>query len=161
MPAGSAADKYGNATTDPHKAAQLLPIGDYKGFGWAMMVDILSGLLSGMPVGRNISKMYGDLSEKRLLGQFFGAIRIDVFQDPVIFKSRLQKLAEEIRNEPKINRDSENMAPGDPEKKMMSKRLKEGIPVNKHEMERFDDIAKRYNMRSLKISENSMSIGGI
>ena len=151
LPGGSAADKYGNETPDPHQAAQLLPIGDYKGFGWAFMVDILSGLLSGMPVGRDVSKMYADLSEKRYLGQFFGALRIDVFQAPEIFKKRLQKLAEDVRNEPKQNETSVNMVPGDPEKKMMKKRLEEGIPVSKDELEKINRIAREYNMPAIKI----------
>ena len=86
LPRGCAADRDGNETRDARKAAQLLPIGDYKGFGWSMTVDILTGLLSGMAVGRNISKMYDDpLSKKRRLGQFYGAIRIDVFVSPNVF----------------------------------------------------------------------------
>ncbi len=117
-----------------------------------MMVDILSGLLSGMPVGRNISKMYDDsLSEKRFLGHFFGAIRIDVFESPDIFKKRLQKLAEEIRREPKLDENSENMIPGDPEKKMMKKRLEEGIPINKDELEKLNAIAKKFGIQPVKI----------
>lgn len=152
LPTGSAADKYGNETTDPHKASQLLPIGDYKGFGWAMMVDILSGLLSGMPVGRNISKMYdSSFSKKRFLGHFFGAIRIDVFESPEIFKKRLQTLTEEVRREPKLDESSENMAPGDPEKKMMKKRLEEGIPASKQELEKLNMIAKKYEIQPVKI----------
>ncbi len=151
LPAGSAADEHGNATTDPLKAAQLLPIGDYKGFGWAMMVDILSGLLSGMPVGRDISKMYGDLSEKRRLGQFFGAIRIDAFQPPDVFKKRLQTLAGEIRREPKQHESSENLVPGDPEKKMMKKRLEEGIPAGSSEMKKLNEIAAKFQISSVEV----------
>ncbi len=152
LPTGSAADKYGNVTTDPHKAAQLLPIGDYKGFGLAMMVDILCGLLSGMSVGRDISKMYDDsLTEKRFLGQFFGALRIDAFESPEIFKNRLQQLAEAIRNEPKLDESSENMVPGDPEKKMMKERIAEGIPVDKLELERLNMIAGRFGVPPVEI----------
>ncbi len=152
MPRGSAADKYGNETIDPLKAVQLLPIGDYKGFGWAIMVDILCGLLSGMPVGRDISKMYGDpLSQKRFLGECYGAIRIDVFESPDIFKKRIQKLAEEVRREPKLEKTSENMVPGDPEKKTMKKRLEEGIPVDKHELEKLNMIARKFEIHPVKI----------
>lgn len=154
LPRGSAADQYGNETTDPHRVSQLLPIGDYKGFGWAMTVDVLTGLLSGMPVGRNISKMYDDpLSEKRYLGQFFGAIRIDVFESPEVFKKRLQKLAEDIRGEPKLNEDSENMVPGDPEKKTMKRRLEEGIPISDHDLQKFNSLAESIEILPIGIVE--------
>ena len=69
LPPGLVADADGNETTDPTKAEQLLPIGDYKGFGLSMMVDILCAVLSGMPNGNNVSKMFGDpMSKKRELG---------------------------------------------------------------------------------------------
>jgi ureidoglycolate dehydrogenase (NAD+) len=150
LPPACAADEKGYETMDPHKAAQLLPIGIYKGFGWAMMVDILSGLLSGMPVGRDISKMYGDnLSEKRYLGQFFGAIRIDAFQPPEIFKKRLQKLAQEVRDEPLLDENSENMIPGDPEKKIMKERLENGIPLDKIDLQEMNSLAAQFNLEPL------------
>ena len=137
LPENAAADKYGIQTLDPFDAIQLLPIGDYKGFGWSMMVDILAGLLSGMPVGRDVSQMYGDLTQKRYLGHFFGCIRIDVFQPVKKFKSRLQELAEKVRKEPKKDEESLNMAPGDPEKKCMKERLKNGIPINDKDLENY------------------------
>jgi ureidoglycolate dehydrogenase (NAD+) len=83
LPPGCAADVEGVPTTDPEAAVQLIPLGDYKGFGMAMIVDILCGLLSGMPVGRDISRMFTDsLTDRRYLGQFYGAIRIDAFEAP-------------------------------------------------------------------------------
>ena len=53
LPERCAADQHGVETTDPMQAVQLLPIGDYKGFGWSIVVDILCGLMSGMPVTLN------------------------------------------------------------------------------------------------------------
>lgn len=133
LPVGSAADRSGLETTDPLKAVQLLPIGDYKGFGWSMMVDILSGLLSGMPVGKDVTQMYGDLSQKRYLGHFFGCIRVDVFQPIKKFKIRLQELAEKIRREPIKDEEALNMIPGDPEKKFMKDRITNGIPIKEED----------------------------
>jgi len=154
LPPSCAADRDGNETIDPKKAVQLLPIGIYKGFGWAMMVDILCGLLSGQPVGKGISKMYGDpMSKKRFLGQFYGAIRIDTFQPPEFFKKRLQELAEEVRREPKLNKGSENMVPGDPEKEKMKERLEQGIPVEKHELSKINEIARKFKIRSVRMYE--------
>ena len=49
IPIGWAVDETGNETDDPIKALKgfLLPIGDYKGFGLALCVDVLAGLITG------------------------------------------------------------------------------------------------------------------
>lgn len=150
LPPNSAANKDGNETRDPNLAEQLLPIGDYKGFGLAIMVDVLCGLLSGMPVGQGISSMYGDpLSKKRYLGQFYGALRIDVFENPERFKQRLQELAEQVRREPRVNPSIPVQAPGDPEKTKEADRGKNGIPVKPLDLQRFNELADRLGIKPL------------
>src|SRR4051794_25940412 len=53
IPAGWACDASGNPTTDPNSARIMLPLGGsselggFKGIGLAMMVSVLSGILSG------------------------------------------------------------------------------------------------------------------
>jgi len=131
LPPGLVADADGNETTDPTKAEQLLPIGDYKGFGLSMMVDILCAVLSGMPNGNNVSKMFGDpMSKKRELGQFYCALRIDAFRDVAQFKAELQEMAERVRNEPAIDPEIRRvMVPGDPEKEYWGERSTAGISL--------------------------------
>ncbi|MDF2152984.1 ureidoglycolate dehydrogenase [Vibrio sp. CAU 1672] len=69
IPDDWAVDGNGNPTTDPHAVKGLLPIAGPKGYGLMMMVDMLSGILLGLPFGRNVSSMYDDLSKGRELGQ--------------------------------------------------------------------------------------------
>ena len=66
---GWAVDKNGEPTTDPFKVNALLPIAGPKGYGLMMMVDILSGVLLGLPFGNKVTSMYHDLTEDRNLGQ--------------------------------------------------------------------------------------------
>tara|TARA_A100001015_G_C14932702_1_gene689123 strand:+ start:65 stop:1111 length:1047 start_codon:yes stop_codon:yes gene_type:complete len=131
LPVGLVADANGVETTDPKKAEQLLPIGDYKGFGLSMIVDILCAVLSGMPSGNNVSKMYGDpLNKKRELGQFYCAINIGAFRELNKFKFEIKELADRARNEPATNPEIRRvMVPGDPEKACLKKRLNNGIPI--------------------------------
>ena len=150
LPPNSAANKDGNETREPKLAEQLLPIGDYKGFGLAIMADILCGLLSGMPVGQAISGMYGTpMSERRFLGQFYGALRIDVFEDPEIFKRRLQELVERVRREPRTHPSVPVQVPGDPEKANEADRRKNGIPIKPMNLLRFKELADRLGIRPL------------
>lgn len=150
LPPKMAADEHGRETRDPHEAVQLLPLGGYKGFGLSMVVDMFNGLLSGMPVGRNISEMYDtDLSQPRELGHYFSAIRIDAFVDPDEFKNRLQSLAEEVRSEEKLDDDKPIYIPGDPEKEAKVERKEKGIPIPEHNIGRFQDIASKYDVKEI------------
>lgn len=144
----SGADDKGTPTNDPHKITQLLPIGGYKGFGLAMIVDILCGLLTGMPVGRDISDMYKTpLSQRRYLGQFYMAIKIGAFQPLDVFKKRMKKLMDDVRSEPKTDANNPIMVSGDPEKKAASERMKNGIPVKEHDLNAFKALSDKYGIK--------------
>ncbi len=145
LPNGVAADAHGNETTNPAISEMLLPIGDYKGFGLSMVVDIFCALLSGMPAGNEVSTMYGNsLSEKRRLGQFYGALRIDSFTDPNTFRRRLATTAAALRSEPQRDSGMRNVVPGDPEKETASTRLLTGIPVTNGDYLKFCKLGKDY-----------------
>lgn len=50
IPEGWALDEDGAPTTDPDRAAVLLPVGGAKGAGLALMLEQLTGVLSGAPI---------------------------------------------------------------------------------------------------------------
>ena len=125
-------------------------MGDYKGFGIAMIVDILSGLLTGMPTGDNVSDMFKDpMSQKRHLGQFYGALRIDAFEEPERFKARLQELADRIRRQPRQDPEIVVLVPGDPEKAYQADREVHGLPINLVVIEQFKTIARNLKIEPL------------
>lgn len=152
LPPYIASDEAGQMTTDASLAFQLLPLGIYKGFGLAMIVDIFSGLLSGMPTGDEVSPMFnGDFAMKRYLGHFFGAFRISAFIDVEEFKQQLQANADKIRNQPRLDPNTPVMIPGDPEKLSEATRRKEGIPIKPYDMERFKELADELGVEMLKV----------
>ncbi|WP_313998001.1 Ldh family oxidoreductase [uncultured Paenibacillus sp.] len=61
IPLGWALDKHGRPTTDPYEGFQgggsLVPIAGHKGYGLALVMDILSGVLSGSNYGTNVGRM--------------------------------------------------------------------------------------------------------
>jgi len=147
-PPGVGFDKKGIETTDPNKIISLAPAGGYKGYGLSLMVDILCALLSGMPFGPHIGHMYNDtLNKKRNLGQFFIAIRIGCFVDPVLFKTRIHQLINELRNQERIDPGLPIMVAGDPEKKISEERIHNGIPIGKYEQEFFHDLSNQYGIQ--------------
>ena len=150
IPSGWGADAEGRDTSDPSAVSQLLPMGDYKGFGLAMIVDIFCGVMTGMPTGDQVSDMFRDpLSKKRLMGHFFTATRIDTFQEAAQFKERLQDLADRIRNQPSQDPDIPVMIPGDPEKASQADREQNGIPVSEAVLGDFEGISKSLNIPML------------
>ena len=116
-------------------------------FGVAMMVDILCSLLSGMPAGDSISDMFKDpFSEKRMLGQFYGALRIDTFEEPDRFKTRLREVAIRIRSLPRQDADTPVQVPGDPEKAFQADREAHGIPISKKDLAQFKLIGEELDI---------------
>ncbi|MGX1100127.1 Ldh family oxidoreductase [Amorphus sp. MBR-141] len=65
IPEDWALDRDGEPTTDAAAALAglLRPAGDAKGFGLALAVDLLCGLLSGGSLGSEVASMYGDPAE--------------------------------------------------------------------------------------------------
>lgn len=129
-PAGGGADATGRPATDPHQIVSLIPTGTYKGYGLSLMVEVLCGLLSGMPCGRDIPSMYkAPIHEKRHLAHFVSATRLDCFQEPAAFKARLAALVRDLRAEPRFDPAIPVQVAGDPEKRCQAERDREGIPV--------------------------------
>ncbi len=146
-PQGVGADSNGVETTNPHDMTMLLPIGGYKGYGLSAVVEIFCSLLTGMPFGPHIPKMFeAPLDEKRFLGHFVSAMRIDCFQEKDAFKERMTTFMNELRNEPPFDSNKPIMVAGDPEKKVQAKRMKEGIPVSDHDYKKFQEISREYNL---------------
>ncbi len=144
LPNYVAADINGKITNNPQKAIQLLPIGDYKGMGMAMMVDILCSLLTGMNYGPRISKMYSPYNEKRNLGHFFIAININAFENIKKFKDRLTDMCIELK---KTNtKNSIVFYPGEKENIFYKKRIKDGIPINKSDKNNLINLSKEFKI---------------
>ena len=126
----TAVDSYGVITNNPNDAVALLPIGDYKGFGLAAMVEVLCGVYSGMSFGREIPSMYmTDMRERRNLSQFYLIMKTDGVIQSSEFEYRLTKMTEEIQSEPKLS-SAKPVLPGDKEEEIEKERLINGIPMS-------------------------------
>lgn len=142
-----AVGQNGKVTLDPQKAIGLTAIGGYKGFGLALVVEILSSLISGMPYGRKIVPMYPLDKRRRNLGHFFMAIDIGRFLKVDIFKQRLKMLCNDLRKEPPIMKTQPVMVAGDPEKKAYRTRIKKGIPISNFDVEELKKLARKYKTK--------------
>lgn len=96
IPHGWGVDEQGTSVTNPHDVVSLLPFGGPKGYGLSVIVDIFSGLLAGAAFGPHISKMYGDLDQKRKLGHYFCVINPTFFTDADVFLEQMDRMMEEL-----------------------------------------------------------------
>jgi ureidoglycolate dehydrogenase (NAD+) len=100
IPANWAVDKNGIPTTDPFAVHALLPAAGPKGYGLMMMIDVLSGILLGLPFGRQVSSMYEDLGTGRNLGQLHIVINPNYFTSNTLFRQHLSQTLRELNDIP-------------------------------------------------------------
>ncbi len=130
IPSGWALNEEAGPTTDPRvaqKARRLLPLGgsresgSHKGYGLAVLVEILCGVLTGTITALN------DNQDPR--GHFFGAIRIDSFRPADEFKRDMDRLIRELKSTPPIQGQERVYVAGEIEFETAKERAVNGIPL--------------------------------
>jgi len=131
IPSGWALNEKAEATTDPRaaqKGRRLLPLGgtreggSHKGYGLAILVEILCGVLSGTVTALNANQ------DPR--GHFFGAIRIDAFRPSQEFKRDMDRLIAELKSTPTIPGQERVYVAGEIECETAQERAEHGIPLH-------------------------------
>ncbi|MGK7870257.1 Ldh family oxidoreductase [Falsiroseomonas sp. E2-1-a20] len=143
LPAGWVLDEGGHPVTDPAEAwhrlrvthqGGLTPLGgteemaSHKGYGLAMMVHILGGVLSGASFSpiRNRTQQPEDPDN---LGHFFMAIDPDCFRGEGEFEADLDEAIDVLHATPASDPAKPVLVAGDPEVASRARRLAEGIPI--------------------------------
>ncbi|NIF00760.1 ureidoglycolate dehydrogenase [Pantoea sp. Acro-805] len=129
IPDSWAVDASGKPTTNPHDVRGLLPIAGPKGYGLMMMIDILSGVLLGLPFGRSVSSMYADLSKGRDLGQLHIVINPAFFGDQQTFLDNVQQVMGELNQVRPAEGVEKVMYPGEIADLEQARTEKEGIDI--------------------------------
>jgi LDH2 family malate/lactate/ureidoglycolate dehydrogenase len=130
IPAGWALDQDGVPTTSTAAAMQGMPspLGGYKGYGLALMVEVLCGVLSGGAVSTELGSMRWRGKPVRV-NQFFLAIDIARFLPLDEFTARMRHLEAMLRNTPPAPGYDEVLIPGEPERRVEAERRVHGIPL--------------------------------
>ncbi len=129
---GWAYDSTGKPTTNPHEALKglLAPIGGYKGYGIALAIDMISGILSGSTYGAHFPGFLAqNMEEPTDVGSIFAAIDIESFMDLKEFKEGMDTAIKEIKACKKAEGVDRIYIPGEIEFALSEKRMAEGIPV--------------------------------
>lgn len=158
IPQGWAVDEKGLPTTDALRVLDnitqrqrggVLPLGGegeelggHKGYGLSLLVDILSGVLSGAA--------YGPLTYTGPtpdLGHFFGALRVDIFRPLEEFKADMDDLICKLSASAKAEGQDRIYIHGEKEFKIAEERLEKGIPLHPKVMEGLRQIGEGVGVR--------------
>ena len=147
LPVGWAVDADGEHSDDPfilRKNGGLLPLGStletssHKGYGLGLMVDVMTGVLSGGGSG-----LFSPRGTNLVQGQWFAAWRIDLFCDPDEFKSNMRDMADAIRGVEPVEGVERVVIPGDPEEIARADRSVNGVPLDDETIEQLITLGKQ------------------
>ena len=134
LPAGWMIDAEGRPTTDPDdfSTGSALPIADHKGYGLTMIMEILSGVLTGSGFGtdHNWRDKPNNSAEPEDLGHFFLTINPAMFMPIEDFKERMEALIKQLKSSKLAPGVSQITVPGEPEYDARARNLKHGtVPM--------------------------------
>jgi uncharacterized oxidoreductase len=144
LPEGCIIDAHGNPSTDPNDfygspQGALLPLGGlagHKGYGLAILTDLLGGALSG-------AGCVGQRKSSNGNGLFFQAVNIADFVPLADFVRDVKDLTAWIKSSRRRPGVEEIFLPGEAGYRTLKRRLAEGIPVDDNIWQEIMDIATR------------------
>lgn len=148
IPEGWALDKDGAPTTDPAAAnvGALLPFGQHKGYALCLIVSLLSFALSGADMDIDIPRFFEETEKITNVGYFMGAIDISKFCPVDVFKSRVDRMFDVIKNSRPAVGFREVLIPGELEVNMTKKSLEEGIDLSEATLKDFRVMSEMYGV---------------
>lgn len=126
-----ATDRDGAPTSDPRAALEgfLLPVGGHKGYGLALMVDLLAGVLSGASYLTRISSWSEDPERPQDLGHVFVLIDAGRLLDDAALAERVADFAAILHATPPADPDTPVRLPGERELATHRAGLRDGVTL--------------------------------
>lgn len=142
LPDGWAVDKTGRSAKNPRSLLDdmqerlgggILPLGGlgkefggHKGYGLAVMVDILCAVLCGASFGQGV---FDTAESSARVSHFFGAIKIENFRDPQEFRKDMDNMLKALRECPSAEGEERVYFAGLPEMEYEEETHRRGIPL--------------------------------
>ena len=139
IPEGWLVDKDGNPTTDPGDRGEgaMLPLGGtegHKGYGLSSMVEIFSGVLTGLGFGHDPSGRHND-------GCFMAVFDVGAFRPLDEFKQEVADFAAYLKSSPPADGFDQVYYPGELEHLRAQKLRIEGIDVEDSTWQKLAELA--------------------
>jgi LDH2 family malate/lactate/ureidoglycolate dehydrogenase len=138
-----ATDRGGKATTDPKAALDgfLLPFGGYKGYGLALIVDLLAGVLSGASYLTHVNSWLDDPDKPGNLGHFFVLIDTRVLGPTQWLAQRMGDFDAIVHGTPRADPAVPVRLPGEIELDRLERHRREGVAMDPALVARLEALA--------------------
>jgi ureidoglycolate dehydrogenase (NAD+) len=129
IPKDWALDECGRPTTEPRAVAGMHPMAKHKGSGLALTIDVFCALMTGMPFGPHINRMYFELERPRRLGHFMTFWDVSRFIPLEEFKQQMERMTSELHELSLFKGFKHIYYPGEIEGECRCERIAKGIPL--------------------------------
>lgn len=145
IPLGWALDKQGEPTDDPQEALDglVLPVGEHKGYGLALMVDLMCGVLTGAAFDGDTVISW---PKPNNLGHVFMAVDPSCFMPLAEFKSRVDEEIRRMHESARARGVDVILVPGERSHSTRSERLEIGIPMIRSVIEDLKELGREIGM---------------
>lgn len=160
MPEGWTINSEGSVETDAGRMNRsilsgdmggILPLGGlgethsgHKGYGLAIMVEALTGVLAQGLMSPEMQGAHGDHTS-----HFFLAFDPGMFGEPEAIRAQMSRYLEMLRSSEKMPGESRIYTPGEKAFESMARRKKEGIPVEEKTLHELRQIAAELGVESI------------
>jgi LDH2 family malate/lactate/ureidoglycolate dehydrogenase len=138
IPEGWILDKEGQPTTDPDAGGVALPLGGsegHKGYGLSVMIEILSGILTGLGFGHDPSGRHND-------GCFMAVFNVEAFRPLQDFKREVAEFAGYLKSSQPADGFERVYYPGELEYLSAERLGRDGIDVEETTWARLAQLAQ-------------------
>jgi LDH2 family malate/lactate/ureidoglycolate dehydrogenase len=148
IPPGWALDEKARPTSDPRvaqRARRLLPLGStreggsHKGYGLAIMIEILCGVLSGTVAALSPPEI-------GVRGHLFGAINIAFFRPVDAFKHDMDQLLRDLKSTAPAEGQDRVFVAGEIEHELAQERAAKGIPLHSSIIRGLRELSQQLNI---------------
>lgn len=165
LPSGLVVDEKAEPLSNPTEilsmllqgSAALLPLGGrgethggHKGYGLAIMVEILSSAFQNGPYLKQVSGVG--------MGHFFIAIDVSRFIPVETFSSVVGNIMRDLQNSRKEPGAERIYVPGEKEHISRQRRTAEGVPLSEELISQLDDMAKKLSIPDIRSLEKGESL---
>jgi uncharacterized oxidoreductase len=145
VPSGWLLDSQGRPSNDPNVLKQggaLLPLGGaegFKGYGLSAMVEVLSGILTGLGFGVDPKGIHND-------GCFLAAFSVEAFRSLDVFKNEVTDFANYLSATPPAEGYDRVYYPGELEHMRSQDRLANGVEIDAKTWQDLENTAKEHGV---------------
>jgi LDH2 family malate/lactate/ureidoglycolate dehydrogenase len=157
IPHGWGVNAKGVPTTNPDEVINggfLSPVGGPKGFGLALMIEILTGILSGGAFSKMIPSMY-DVNQKQSISHFMMAIDIKKLIPLDLYYQNINQLVSYIKQSKKAEGVSEIYLPGEIEFLKERRNKEKGVHMEEDTFASLTKLADQLGLSGLAVSETT------